>query len=115
MTAAVALVEELWPSASLSRSTPSSELRQVVGADGDAVNADLGELSRMRTLRGHLGHHPELESGRCSRPASHQVDVRLQLAGGAHEGQHHVEVRVALVADPAIASSSSGKTSTSRM
>ena len=92
---AVALVVERARAASLSRSTPSIELREVVRADRDAGRRPARTYSSSQVdHRRHLGHHPELAVR--ARPPSGLASISarqaLHLPSRAHEGDHQVQV-----------------------
>src|SRR3990172_2279085 len=76
---------------------PQDELRQVVRADADAIDANVDEPLEEEDVGRHLRHHPELEAIRAREAFAlqHRLDLG-QLLRRAHEGDHHPEVRVLL-------------------
>ena len=77
-----------------SRSTPSDELREVVGADREAVE-QRGELVGQDRVGRNLRHHVDLEPALAAREAvgGQQLEDPPALAGRAAERDHQLHVR----------------------
>ena len=102
MTAGVALVEELGQQLGVAVGA-EHQLGEVVGADRDARRRRARRSARGgSSTDGTSAITQSSKPGRSSRPASRDhVAAGGELARRAHERQHHVEVRVSRVPDPA--------------
>jgi hypothetical protein len=97
----VTLVEELGDRLGIAVGA-QHQLGEVVRPDRDALDAESRVALQVEVDRRNLGHHPELEPGPVEQVLlPHHVAAGGQLARGADERKHYVEVRVPRVPDPA--------------